>query len=341
MNNTIIGNEKNILFYSDEEGNTKVEVLLENEDVWLNTEAISSLFNVDRSGIVRHINNIYKDDELNENITCAKIAHMGNDGKQVYNTKYYNLDMIISIGFRVNSKKAIKFRTWANKIIKDYMVQGFALNDDRFMKARKTDQEYFKRLLEKIKLIRTSERMFYQKITDIFAECSIDYDKNSDTALTFYKTIQNKFHYAITGKTAAEIIYNRADSKKENMGLATWENSPNGKILKTDVIIAKNYLDEKEIKNLNNLVNLFLDIAENNAERNIVMCMNDWKNEVENAIKVFHYGVLNDKGKISHQMAQDKAFLEYEKYKVIQDKSFVSDFDKLLIEAKNIENKDN
>ena len=341
MNNTIIGNEKNILFYSDEEGNTKVEVLLENEDVWLNTEAISSLFNVDRSGIVRHINNIYKDDELNENITCAKIAHMGNDGKQVYNTKYYNLDMIISIGFRVNSKKAIKFRTWANKIIKDYMVQGFALNDDRFMKARKTDQEYFKRLLEKIKLIRTSERMFYQKITDIFAECSIDYDKNSDTAITFYKTIQNKFHYAITGKTAAEIIYNRADSKKENMGLATWENSPNGKILKTDVIIAKNYLDEKEIKNLNNLVNLFLDIAENNAERNIVMCMNDWKNEVENAIKVFHYGVLNDKGKISHQMAQDKAFLEYEKYKVIQDKSFVSDFDKLLIEAKNIENKDN
>lgn len=343
MNNTIIGNEKNILFYSDEEGNTKVEVLLENEDVWLNTEAISSLFNVDRSGIVRHINNIYKDDELNENSTCAKIAQVQTEGnrkvKRIYS--YYNLDMIISIGFRVNSKKAIKFRTWANKIIKDYMVQGFALNDDRFMKARKTDQEYFKRLLEKIKLIRTSERMFYQKITDIFAECSIDYDKNSDTALTFYKTIQNKFHYAITGKTAAEIIYNRADSKKENMGLATWENSPNGKILKTDVIIAKNYLDEKEIKNLNNLVNLFLDIAENNAERNIVMCMNDWKNEVENAIKVFHYGVLNDKGKISHQMAQDKAFLEYEKYKVIQDKSFVSDFDKLLIEAKNIENKDN
>ena len=343
MNNTIIGNEKNILFYSDEEGNTKVEVLLENEDVWLNTEAISSLFNVDRSGIVRHINNIYKDDELNENSTCAKIAQVQTEGNRKVKriSSYYNLDMIISIGFRVNSKKAIKFRTWANKIIKDYMVQGFALNDDRFMKARKTDQEYFKRLLEKIKLIRTSERMFYQKITDIFAECSIDYDKNSDTALTFYKTIQNKFHYAITGKTAAEIVYNRADSKKENMGLATWENSPNGKILKTDVIIAKNYLDEKEIKNLNNLVNLFLDIAENNAERNIVMCMNDWKSEVENAIKVFHYEVLNDKGKISHQMAQDKAFLEYEKYKVIQDKSFVSDFDKLLIEAKNIENKDN
>ena len=290
MNNTIIGNEKNILFYSDEEGNTKVEVLLENEDVWLNTEAISSLFNVDRSGIVRHINNIYKDDELNENSTCAKIAQVQTEGNRKVKriSSYYNLDMIISIGFRVNSKKAIKFRTWANKIIKDYMVQGFALNDDRFMKARKTDQEYFKRLLEKIKLIRTSERMFYQKITDIFAECSIDYDKNSDTAITFYKTIQNKFHYAITGNTAAEIVYKRVDSKKENMGLTTLENSPDGKILKSDVIIAKNYLNEQEIKNLNNLVNLFLDIAENNAERNITMYVEDWKNEVENTLKVFH-----------------------------------------------------
>jgi len=203
------------IFYNDEEGNIKVEVLLENEDVWLNTEAITTLFNIDRSGIVRHINNIYKYGELEENSTCSKMEHMGNDGKQIYNTKYYNLDMIISIGFRVNSKKAIRFRTWANKIIKDYMVQGFALNDERFMKARKSDQEYFKRLLERIKLIRTSERMFYQKITDIFAECSIDYDKNSDTAVTFYKTIQNKFHYALTGKTAAEIIYNIVDAKKD------------------------------------------------------------------------------------------------------------------------------
>ena len=339
MNDKLIGNEKNILFYNDEEGNTQVEALLENEDVWLNTEAIATLFNVDRSGIVRHINNIYKDDELSENSTCAKIAHMGNDGKQSYNTKYYNLDMIISIGFRVNSKKAIKFRTWANKIIKDYMVQGFALNDERFMKARKSDQEYFKRLLERIKLIRTSERMFYQKITDIFAECSIDYDKNSDTAKNFYKTIQNKFHYAITGQTAAEIIYNRVDSRKDNMGLTTWENSTDGKMLKSDVIIAKNYLDEKEIKALNNLVNLFLDIAENNAERNIPMYMNDWKNEVENALKVFHYEVLDGKGKISHKQAVDKAESEYEKYKVIQDKNYISDFDKLLNETKEIENK--
>jgi hypothetical protein len=339
MDNKLIGNEKNILFYNDEEGNTKVEVLLENEDVWLNADALSILFNIDRSGIVRHINNIYKDEELDENSTCAKIAHMGNDGKQVYNKKYYNLDMIISIGFRVNSKKAIKFRTWANKIIKEYMVQGFALNDERFLKAKKSDQEYFKRLLERIKLIRTSERMFYQKITDIFAECSIDYDKNSDTAITFYKTIQNKFHYAITGNTAAEIVYKRVDSKKENMGLTTWENSPDGKILKSDVIIAKNYLNEQEIKNLNNLVNLFLDIAENNAERSITMYMEDWKNEVENALKVFHYEVLEGKGKISHKQAVEKAENEYEKYKVIQDKNYVSDFDRLLSETKQIENK--
>ena len=340
MQDKLIGNENNILFYSDDDGNIKIEVILENDDVWLNTEAIATLFNIDRSGIVKHISNIYKDEELEENSTCAKIAQVQKEGnrevKRVYS--YYNLDMVISIGFRVNSKKAIKFRTWANKIIKDYMVQGFALNDERFMKAKKTDQEYFKRLLERIKLIRTSERMFYQKITDIFAECSIDYDKNSDMAITFYKTIQNKFHFAITGQTAAEIIYNRVDSKKENMGLTTWENSPDGKILKSDVIIAKNYLDEKEIKNLNNLVNLFLDIAESNAERNIPMYMNDWKNEVENALKLFHYEVLEGKGKISHKMAVEKAEDEYDKYKVIQDKNYVSDFDKLLNETKQIEN---
>lgn len=337
MNNKVIGNEKNIIFYNDEEGNTKIEVLLQDEDVWLNTEALAELFSIDRSGIVRHINNIYKDNELNENSTCAKIAHVGNDGKQSYNTKYYNLDMIISIGFRVNSKKAIKFRTWANKIIKDYMIQVFALNDDRFMKARKSDQEYFNRLLERIKLIRTSERMFYQKITDIFSECSIDYDRNSETASTFYKTIQNKFHFTITEKTAAKIVYDIADVQKNNMGLTTWEKSPDGKILKSDIIIAKNYLAEKEIKGLNNLVNLFLDIAENNAERNIPMYMNDWKNEVENALKVFHYEALEGKENISHKQAIQKATGEYEKYRVIQDKNYISDFDKLVKETEQLE----
>ena len=339
MNDKFIGNEKNIIFYNDEDGNTKIEVLFENENVWLTQIALSKLFDTTRNNITLHISNIYKEVELEENSTSKDFLQVQTEGNRTVkrNVKVYNLDMIISIGFRVNSKKAIKFRTWANKIIKDYMVQGFALNDDRFMKARKSDQEYFKRLLERIKLIRTSERMFYQKITDIFAECSVDYDKNSDTAIVFYKTIQNKFHYAITGKTAAEIIYDRVDVSKKNMGLTTWEKSPDGKILKSDVIIAKNYLDEKEIKNLNNLVNLFLDIAENNAERNITMYMNDWKNEVEIALKVFHYDVLEGKGSITHKEAIDKATSEYEKYKVIQDKSYVSDFDKLINETKKIE----
>ena len=340
MSNITVGNEKNILFYSDENGQIKVEVILQDENVWLNVNAIATLFDVQRPAIVKHINNIYNDEELSKESTCSILEQVQIEGtRSVKRQKeYYNLDMIISIGFRVNSKKAIKFRSWANKIIKDYMIQGFALDDDRFMKARKSDQEYFKRLLERIKLIRTSERMFYQKITDIFAECSIDYDRNSDIAKDFYATVQNKFHYAITGNTAAEIIYNRVDNNKANMGLTNWDKSPDGKILKSDVFIAKNYLDEKEIKNLNNLVNLFLDIAENNAERNLSMSMNDWKNEVETSLKLFHYDILEGKGKISAEKAKQKAENEYEKYKVIQDKKFVSDFDKLLIETEKIEN---
>lgn len=212
-------NNITIFFYEDK-NNLKIEVLLYDEDVRLNTNA--ELFDVDRTGITKHIRNIYKDNELDEKITCAKIAHVGNNGTQNYKTKYYNLDMIISIGFRVNSKKAIKFRTWANKIIKEYIKKGFVLNDDRFLKASRSDKKYFDELLERIKLIRVSERMFYQKITDIFAECSVDYVKDSEIAKKFYKTIQNKFHYAISHKTAAEIIYERVDSSKEHLGLTNW-----------------------------------------------------------------------------------------------------------------------
>ena len=341
MDNKLIGNENNIIFYNDEEGQTRIEVILQNENVWLNIESLTKLFKIDRTGITRHINNIYKDEELNENSTCAKIAQVQKEGNRsvTRDIAFYNLDMIISIGFRVNSKTAIKFRTWANKIIKDYIIQGFALDDDRFMKGRKTDQEYFKRLLERIKLIRTSERMFYQKITDIFAECSIDYDKTSDLASEFYASIQNKFHYAITKETAAEIIYNRADNKKPNMGLTTWKESPDGKILKSDVTIAKNYLSEAELKNFNNAVNIFLDIAEDNAERNIPMYMEDWKEEVDNVLKMRHYKILEGKGKISKSDADKKASKEYEKFKVRQDRNYISDFDKLTLETKKIDNK--
>lgn len=335
MDNKLIGNENNIIFYTDEEGNANIEVILQDEDVWLNAQAIAELFEITDKVIYKHIKNIYEQEELKENSTVAKIATMGKNG-QTYQVKYYNLDMIISIGYRVNSKKAVKFRQWANKIIKEYIIQGFSLNEERFLKGRKSDQEYFKRLLEKIKLIRTSERMFYQKITDIFAECSLDYDKTSDLAREFYATIQNKFHFAITSNTAAEIIYNRVDSKKENMGLTTWKEAPEGKILKSDVTIAKNYLSETELKNLNNVVNIFLDIAEDNAERNIPMYMKDWKREVDTVLKMRHYDILEGKGKISKKEADEKAENEYEKYKVIQDKKFLSDFDILLLEAENI-----
>ena len=249
--------------------------------------------------------------------------------------------MIISLGFRINSKTAIKFRTWANKLLKNYIIKGYNLNEDRFMKANRSDLEYFDELLEKIKLIRTSERMFYQKITDIFAECSIDYVKDSELANTFYKTIQNKFHYAITHQTAAEIIYSRTDANKEYMGLTNWKNSPNGKILKSDVSIAKNYLDKKELEELNDLVNLYLDTAENRAKRHIPMKMEDWIKSVEDIFKINFYDNLTNKGSISHEEAVEKAESEYEKYKVIQDKIYISDFDKLLLETEKIKTGEN
>lgn len=330
-------NKNEILIYDNETENIRVEVLYANENVWLNANAIANLFDIDVKTIYKHINNIYSDEELDENNTVAKNATMGKTG-QKYQVKYYNLDMIISIGFRTNSKKAIKFRTWANKIIKDYMIQGFALDDERFIKGKKGDQEYFRRLLERIKLIRTSERMFYQKIADIFAT-SIDYDRDSKTTKTFYKSIQNKFHYAITGNTAAELIYKRIDSEKKNMGLTSWTDSPEGIVLKSDVVIAKNYLDESELKKLNNLVNLFLDIAESKAEDMIPMKMKDWDNQVIVSLKLLEKKVLANKGNISHKQAAEKAEIEYQKYQIMQDKKYLSDFDKLVDETNLIDDK--
>ena len=329
MDNKLIGNENNIIFYEDKEGNSKVEVVLKEDNVWLNADALSTLFNIDRSGIVRHINNIYKDEELDEDSTCAKIAHMGNDGKQVYNTKYYNLDMIISLGFRVNSKKAIKFRTWANKIIKDYMVKGFALNDDRFINGNKFDTRYFEELLERIKVIRTSERMSYQKITDIFIATSVDYDKKSDEAYTFFKIVQNKLHYAVTGHTAAELIYERACSEKTHMGLTNWKNSPDGLIYKYDVGIAKNYLNEEELKKLNNLTILFLDYAEDMAEEQNIMTMQKWIDITDKLISFRDKKVLKDSGEVSHKQAIEKAENEYEKFRIKQDREYISSMDEM------------
>lgn len=305
-----IGNEKNILFYSDEEGNTKVEVLLENEDVWLNTETLASLFNIDRSGIVRHINNIYKDEELDENSTCAKIAHVGNDDKQIYNTKYYNLDMIISIGFRVNSKKAIKFRTWANKIIKEYMIKGFTMDDERL--KGNGGGNYWKELLARIKDIRSSEKVMYRQVLDLYST-AIDYNPKDEKTIEFFKIVQNKLHYATHGHTASEVIYERANSEKPFMGLTTFK----GDIpVLQDVVIAKNYLNEEELKILNNLVSGYFDFAEIQAIRHNPMYMKDYIKQLDMILSSTGEKMLNGSGSISHKKAIQKAKAEYRKYQV-------------------------
>lgn len=342
MSNKLIGNKNNIVFYTDEKGHTNIEVILQNEDVWLNAKAIAELFEITDKVVYKHIKNIYNQEELEEAGTVAKIATMGKNG-QTYLVKYYNLDMIISIGYRVNSKKAVKFRQWANKIIKEYMIKGFALDDNRFLKGDKTNKQYFDELLERIKVIRTSERMAYQKITDLFIATSIDYDKKSEEAYTFFKIVQNKLHYAITGHTAAELIYSRVNAEKENMGLTNWKEAPDGMIYKYDVSIAKNYLNEYELKKLNSLTNLFLDYAESMAEENQIMTMKDWIDETDNLLKFRKKEILKNSGKISHEQAVEKAEKEYEKFRIKQDMEYISSMDnmyqKYLKEFKNKTNK--
>ena len=331
MNKTLIGNENNIIFYEDENGNSKVEVVLNGENVWLNTNAIANLFNVQRPAIVKHINNIYNDEELDKNSTCSILEQVQLEGNRKVSRKkdYYNLDMIISIGFRVNSKKAIKFRTWANKIIKEYMVKGFTLNDERFINGNKYDTKYFDELLERIKTIRVSERMAYQKIMDLFIATSTDYNSKSEEAYTFFKIVQNKLHYAITGHTAAELIYERADSEKECMGLTNWKNSPDGLIYKYDVVVAKNYLNEEEINNLKDLTNMFLIFAEDEAKQRHVMTMKNWIDATDDLLKFRRKRISNNSGSISHKDAIKKAENEYEKFRIKQDKEYISSMDEM------------
>ena len=328
MDNKLIGNENNIVFYTDENGNTNIEVILQNEDVWLNAQAIAALFDVNDKAIYKHIANIYEQEELEENSTFSILETIGKNG-HTYKTKYYNLDMIISIGYRVNSKKAVKFRQWANKIIKEYMIKGFALDDERFLKGGKVNKQYFEDLLVRIKAIRASERMAYQKITDLFIATSIDYDKKSEEAYLFFKIVQNKLHYAITGHTAAELIYERANAEKENMGLTTWEEAPDGMIYKYDVSIAKNYLNEEEIRKLNNLTTFFLDYAEAMAEENQIMTMKNWIDETDNLLKFRKKEILQNAGKISHDQAIEKANKEYEKFRIKQDMQYISSMDEM------------
>ena len=328
MDNKMIATNNDIVFYKKDNGDTNIELLINGETLWVSQKTMAQIFDVQRPAITKHLKNIFEDGELDKKQVYSKMEHTANDGK-IYNTEFYNLDAIISVGYRVNSKKATEFRIWATKILNSYMTKGFALDDERFLKGGKVNQKYFDELLERIKVIRTSERMAYQKITDIFMTTSIDYDKNSEEAYTFFKIVQNKLHYAITGHTVAELIYERVNSEKINMGLTTWKESPDGIIYKYDVSIAKNYLNETELKKLNNLTTLFLDYAESMAEEGQVMKMNDWINETDNLLKFRKKDILKDSGRISHKQAIDKAYSEYEKYRVKQDEQYISSMDEM------------
>ncbi len=332
-----IENLKDLIIYqSQNNGNISVEVLYDNEDFWLTQKSMSKLFEVEVNTINYHLKEIFKSGELKEEAVIRKIRITANDGKN-YNTNFYSLDAIISVGYRVNSKQATDFRIWATNTLKEYIKKGFVLNDELLKNGPKFGKDYFKELLERIRSIRTSERRIWQQITDIFAECSIDYDKNSDTTQQFYATVQNKFHYAITGNTAAEIIYQKADHTKENMGLTTWKNSPDGRILKFDVTIAKNYLDEKQIKRLERTVSGYFDYIEDLVERENTFTMEEFAKSINEFLEFRKYDILKDNGKISRKQAEEKAEKEYNEFN--KNQKIVSDFDKLLIEANRLNNK--
>ena len=320
--------ESNILLYETEDGKVNVDVILKDETIWLTQKSMAELFDVQRPAITKHLNNIFEDKELDKNSVCSKMEHTAKDGKK-YKTEFYNLDAIIAVGYRVNSKKATQFRIWATNILKDYIIKGFVLNDERFIKGNKYDSNYFDELLERIKTIRVSERMAYQKIIDLFITTSADYNPKSESAYTFFKIVQNKLHYAISGYTAAELIYNRADSNKEYMGLTNWKNSPDGLIYKYYVRVAKNYLTEEELTKLNNLTNIFLVFAEDEAKERHVMTMKDWIQATDDLLKFRRKKVLDNSGNISHEEAVKKAENEYEKFRIKQDKEYISSMDML------------
>jgi hypothetical protein len=332
----ITPSNSDFILYTSQDGEVRVDVFVNDETVWLTQKAMQELFDRSKSTVSEHISNVFKEGELEEIQVVRKFRTTADDGKD-YEVSYYNLDVIISVGYRIKSQRGTQFRIWATKTLKEFIIKGFVLDDKRLKQGGQVfGKDYFEELLERIREIRASERRFYQKITDIYAQCSIDYDLKSDLTLNFYKTVQNKLHWAITGNTAAEIIESRANADNPNMGLTTWKNSPDGKILKSDTNIAKNYLSEKEISELNRLVELYLNFAELQAERNIPMKMNEWAEALDSFLKINRYDLLNNPGKISHEMAIKKAESEYSKFRKVQDQKFISDFDK---EVKNIKKK--
>ena len=311
-----------------------IQVKYENETLWMTQKAMAELFDVEQPAIAKHLINIYNEKELDKDSTYSKKELVQLEGKRKVkrNVEFYNLDAIISVGYRVNSLRATQFRRWATNILKTFTIQGYVLDKERMKNGSFIDKDYFEKLLEEIREIRLSERRFYQKVTDIYAT-SIDYDEKAPITIEFFKKVQNKMHYAVSKQTAAEIIYERADSEKEHMGLTSWRNSPNGKIMKSDVVIAKNYLNQGEIKDLERIVSAFLELAENRARRQIPMTMEDWATRIDKFLLSDDRDILKDAGKISHEIACDKALTEFEKYRVKQDKLYKSDFDLLMEET--------
>lgn len=321
--------ENKILLYTTNEGKVNVDVYFYDENFWLSQKAMAQLFNVEVNTINYHLKEIYDSEELIESSTIRKSRIVQNEGSRevLREITFYNLDAIIAVGYRVNSKQATQFRKWATQTLKEYIIKGFVLNDEILKNGAKFGKDYFDELLEKIKEIRASERRFYQKITDIYASCSYDYNKDTDITDAFFKTVQNKLIFAIAKQTAPEIIAVRADFKKENMGLTSWKNSPKGEILKSDVTISKNYLMQDELKGLNNIVNMYLDYAETQAKRHKLLSMQDWVDKLDAFIKFNEYDILNNSGKVAREVADALALKEYEKYRVLQDKKYISDFD--------------
>jgi hypothetical protein len=322
----------NFVIFKIEDSKVNIDVKFQDETLWLTQKQIAELFEKGRSTVTEHLTNIFQTQELFENAVCRNFRHTANDGKN-YNSKYYNLQAIIAVGYRVNSHRAIEFRKWATDILHEYIIKGFTMDDERLKQIKHFGQDYFDEQLERIREIRASERRFYQKLTDIYV-LSADYDKNASMTQEFYATVQNKMHWAICGKTAAEIIYSEADANKIYMGLKTWKNAPKGKILKSDVDIAKNYLNEEHINQLDRIVVAYLELAQLRAERGIVMNMKDWIKFLDRFIELSDYPILLDNGKVSALEAKLKAQSEYEQYRVIQDREYLSDFDTLLLDNK-------
>lgn len=324
--------EFKFLLYKAEQEDVSVDALVKDETIWLTQKAMAELFDIDKSGISRHLKNIFESGELDEQVVVAKIAIPTRHGaipdkEQNSPTNYYNLDAIISVGYRVDSIRATHFRKWATGILKEYMVKGFAMDDERLKQGTTAfGKDYFRELLERVRSIRASERRIWQQVTDIYAECSVDYDRTSPTTRDFYAMVQNKFHYAIAGQTGAEIIYSRADHTKENMGLTTWKHAPEGRILKSDVKIAKNYLDEKQIRQLERTVSGYFDYIEDLIERENTFTMEQFADSVNEFLSFRRYEILPDKGKVSHKSAEEKAIAEYDIFNKSQ--KIDSDFDK-------------